>query len=67
MINFSKRRKVTVIFIFTLIIILIPSLIFSSSRSYRNDQEIKNLESSRTEYSQALWMDNPNFTDTASP
>jgi len=67
MINFSKRRKVTVIFIFTLIIILIPSLIFTSSGSYRNDQEIKNLKSSRIEYSQALWMDNPNFTNTASP
>jgi hypothetical protein len=67
MINFSNKRKVMVIFIFTLIIILIPSLIFISSGSYSNDQEIMNLKSSRTEYSQALWMDNPNFTDTANP
>ena len=56
-----------VIFIFTLTIILIPSLFFISGRSYNNDQEIMSLKSSRTEYSQALWMDNPNFTDTANP
>ena len=56
-----------VIVVFILIIILIPSLIFSFNFSYDNEQELNKLQSSRTEYSQALWMDNPNFTDTSSP
>ena len=56
-----------VIVVFILIIIIIPSLNFSFNFSHGNEQELNNLQSSRTEYSQALWMDNPNFTDTSSP
>lgn len=65
MINFSKKR-IMVIFVI-LIIFLIPSIIFSFNGSHSNEQEINKLKSSRTEYSQALWMDNPNFTNTANP